>query len=699
MKRSALLLLFCCALGAVAAEKFENVTAAMKLEGIGGMEAASWGDYDNDGFTDLFVLGIYHNEGGESFEKVSPGQHHMSVADYNRDGFLDVAGLGEAAPEMLLLSYNGKTGKWDDHSAKFQDKVPTYRPFSSFWADFNGDGFLDYYVAGMTNSSAWPDGGTHDYIYFANKTDSFKLGWTSPGVANSRGATPCDFDRDGDIDVYTSDYWMTPDYLWRNDGTGKFDDAGAALGIPQRNGHGVGSCWGDFDNDGWIDLYVSNFSHPGNPPPAFARSVAGKRFEDRGTGGIGWVESQGCAAAGDYDNDGDLDLFITALYTPRCRLLRNNGKFQFTDVTAEFGLAGIGPTSQDAWADYDNDGYLDLCTGGALYRNPGGANHWLKVKLTSVDPKVKVNASAVGAQVRIKVPWLGTLTRQVETATGVGNQNDLTMHFGLGTHTGPLTLEIFWPDTAIQKVEIRKVDQLVEVRRDPQAVPLVREPDAGNGDAAAVDAEPSTQAAMRLTVAVRLKDLDDRVGFIFDAEAPESPRQLNLSSKETVTFPVFDEFFAVNFLHEGKNVNVQCQASAEYGIRFDKWVDGGDVMEVVIDTDANPPTLTIQKLQGKHVSVRLVGLGDYVAHIFDAKNPEEKVNSLKLHGEMIAPTLIFDKVFGLNFIYQGKNIYAQFVIDAAGGIRFDKWVDGGEGLVSSVDNEGELPLVTVKSKP
>jgi len=465
MMKSAMLLLFCGALGTVTAAPFENVTGPMGLE-ITSNGAVAWGDFDNDGFVDLFAAGIFRNEGGESFRKVQGGPPHTSVADYNGDGFLDAAGVGEAIPTITLASYNGETDTFDDHSQKFA-KVPTYRPYSSFWADFNGDGLLDYYITGMTNSNAWPDGGTHDYIYFAEKAEdgtvTFNIGWTSPGAANTRGASPCDFDRDGDIDVITSGYWMTVDYLWRNDGTGKFDDAGGALGVPQRTGHGVGSCWGDFDNDGWIDLYVSNFSHPGNPPPAFARNNEGKNFENKGTGGIGWVESQGCAAAGDYDNDGDLDMFLTALYTPRGRLMRNNGNFSFTDVSGEYGLTGIGPSYAAAWGDYNNDGYLDLSAHGQLYKNPGGENHWLKVKLTASDGKI--NASAVGAQVRIAVPELGTLTRHVETATGQGNQNDLTMHFGLGSYSGPLTLDIFWPDKATQSIKVDSVDKLVRVDR------------------------------------------------------------------------------------------------------------------------------------------------------------------------------------------------------------------------------------------
>ncbi|MDP6450251.1 MAG: VCBS repeat-containing protein, partial [Lentisphaeria bacterium] len=141
MMKSAMLLLFCGALGTATAAPFENVTAAMNLTGQS-MQSAAWGDFDNDGFVDLFSSAVFRNEGGESFKNVAALPPHVSVADYNGDGFLDVAGVGEAIPTITLLSYNGETGKWDDNSAAFE-KVPTYRPYSSFWADFNGDGMVE----------------------------------------------------------------------------------------------------------------------------------------------------------------------------------------------------------------------------------------------------------------------------------------------------------------------------------------------------------------------------------------------------------------------------------------------------------------------------------------------------------------------------------------------------------------------------
>ena len=134
---------------------------------------------------------------------------------------------------------------------------------------------------------------------------------------------------------------------------------------------------------------------------------------------------------------------------------------QFQDKTAALGLA-LG-TDQACWADYDNDGDLDFVSGGKLFVNAGAPNtHWLEVKLLG-DSK-RVHASAIGTQVRIKLKDK-TLTRQVEAGTGEGNQNDLTLHFGLGTEKGRVSLEILWPDGKTQTIQRVKTDQRREVKR------------------------------------------------------------------------------------------------------------------------------------------------------------------------------------------------------------------------------------------
>ena len=127
-------------------------------------------------------------------------------------------------------------------------------------------------------------------------------------------------------------------------------------------------------------------------------------------------------------------------------------------------LAHLGPTYQAAWADFNNDGHLDLVTAGRLFVNQGSTNHWLKVRLNGDGHAV--NQSAIGAQVRIRVKNQ-VLTRQVEAGTGQGNQNDLTLHFGLGQRSEPVDLEIFWPNRVVQTVPQVKPDQVIAVRFKP----------------------------------------------------------------------------------------------------------------------------------------------------------------------------------------------------------------------------------------
>ena len=178
------------------------------------------------------------------------------------------------------------------------------------------------------------------------------------------------------------------------------------------------------------------------------------------TAKLRWQESYASPTLGDFDNDGWLDLYFTTVYPgDKSVLYRNLGEWKFAEINEGAGLS-LPQTYQAAWADFDNDGALDLMTGGRLFRNPGGPQHWLKVTLAG---NSKINAYAIGAQVRIQLGER-VLTRQVEGATGQGNQNDLTLHFGLGDRAEPVELEIRWPDGVRQTIK-SGVDQNLRVER------------------------------------------------------------------------------------------------------------------------------------------------------------------------------------------------------------------------------------------
>jgi len=449
---------------------FEDVTERVGLKGVT-RTAVAWADYDNDGWVDLYDgRALWRNDGGKRFVAVAGLALGGSGVwgDFDNDGYLD---LYCGSSGKLFRNLGGKA------FADVSDSLPE-RPMKvcrgAVWGDFDGDGDLDLYVGGY---EIWQKAVYRDAI-LRNDGNAFTEVWrTQAKPMSARGVTAADFDEDGDLDVYVSNYRLFPNLLWLNDGKGAFRNVAAARGVAGDGdlgawGHTIGSAWGDLDSDGHLDLFVGNFSHPPayQDRPKFLKNLGPDgdwRFEDRSAkAGLRWQESYASPALGDYDNDGHPDLFFTTVYAgDKSVLYRNNGDWTFTDVTGQAHVA-TEKTYQAAWADYDNDGDLDLMSGGKLFRNPGTANRWLKVRLEGGG---KVNRAAIGAQVRVRL-GRRTLTRQVEGATGEGNQNDLTLHFGLAGHSGPVELTVLWPDGSTQTLRT-PTQRLVVVRKAPADEP------------------------------------------------------------------------------------------------------------------------------------------------------------------------------------------------------------------------------------
>ena len=431
--------------------------------------ATAWGDYNNDGYSDMFGGNdLWTNNGDGTFTADTPfsGMYNVSLGDYNNDGHLDIMGFANG-PELYT---NDGDGTWTRDTAKFIPGTNPWNVMGTTWGDFNGDGYLDIYY------TSWYNGSLADIIYMSSGGASFQHTWSAPPT-HGKGVTICDFDEDADIDIYVSNYWMNANFLWRNDGFDGYTgltDVRSAYGAEDGPGHTQGSTWADFDNDGDFDIFVSNFAHPGNPPVRFLSNNGAPdyHFTNLGQSGVIQREPISASTTGDFDNDGDLDLVITVSdqYSwTTVMVYVNNGDFTFTEVTADVGLAGLGPDNAAAFGDYDNDGWLDLLLDDTLFHNPGGANHWLKVKLLG-GPHANglVNGSAIGAQVRIDVPGLGTLTRQVQGNTGAwGMQNDQVLHFGLGSHTDPVDLEIDWPNGYQETIYDIAVNQAITIQLLP----------------------------------------------------------------------------------------------------------------------------------------------------------------------------------------------------------------------------------------
>lgn len=446
--------------------QFADRSADLQLEiGTG---ASCWADLDNDGWPDLVAGGwAWKNLKGKRFEKFAEVGECVA-ADFDNDGFVDLFSWSRL---KLFRNENGK-----DFTEVKLPELPKTVSRGACWGDFDGDGFVDLYVGGYEDAGA----SLPDLILMNRKGKGFEL-VSAEAVSRARGITACDFDRDGDLDIYVSNYRLQPNRLLLNDGKANFRDHALGLGVVAtsegfRGGHSIGAAWGDFDEDGEFDLFAGNFAHVDSrgdqPKSRFLRNLgsrSGYRFEDKGTSGVFYQESYATPAAGDFDNDGRLDLFFTTVYMPasfgrpnHSVLFRNEGSFRFVDASEAAGVGGLPPTYQAAWADFDRDGDLDLVSADRLFVNQGTpGRNWMVVTLQG-DGR-RTNRSAIGAQVRIRIGDR-TISRQVEAGTGEGNGNDLKLHFGLGERKEAVDLEIQWPDGRRQTVKRVAVNRHVDIR-------------------------------------------------------------------------------------------------------------------------------------------------------------------------------------------------------------------------------------------
>ena len=441
---------------------FENVT---KPAGVGGGSFVAWADYDGDGHSDLVTGGkLYHNDGQGKFTPVqtfAAGSHGV-WGDFDNDGKLDFYALG--GPGKLLRNLGGD---------KFEPvTIPANvhkMSRAAAWGDANNDGAIDLFV---TNYEVWPTRAFPDLLYMNDGQGKFGQPAAYPPQAQwrGRGVNWSDFDNDGDQDFYISNYRLMPNQLWVNDGKGHFteqakqrgaigtDDGGAhpqqgATPSYQYSGHTIGSCFGDLNNDGHIDLVVVNFAHG----PAFQDrtmvlinsgppNYTFKNINQGNQAGIHYQESYAKGALGDYDNDGDLDIFITTVYAHNNgTLFENDGTGKFTDVGDKAGVRGNDGYGV-AWVDYDNDGDLDLSTSGILMRNRGNKNAWLKVKAVGDGDS---NDAAIGARITVTAGDQ-TYVREVQAGNS-GNQDPLLAHFGLGQHSGSVVVSVRFPSGKIVK--------------------------------------------------------------------------------------------------------------------------------------------------------------------------------------------------------------------------------------------------------
>ena len=453
---------------------FTDVTEKSKLGRTGWQTGVCVGDYNNDGWDDLFCCFwghniLFHNNGDGTFTDVTrkAGLYQekgrwgtgCSFLDYDRDGHLD----------LFVCNFV----KLDP------DKPPT--PSEASFCQWKG-------VPTMCGPRGLP--GDTNLLYHNNGDGTFtdvseKAGILKPGPRYSITSVSYDFDNDGWPDIYVAVDSM-PSILFQNNHDGTFTDVAVASGCAYNdNGHeqaGMGIGVADYDGDGWFDIFKTNFAD--DTSDLYHNNGDGTFSELSFNSGVGINNSYvawGCGFI-DYDNDGWPDIvqvnghvypeidkynFGENFKNPRL-VYKNLGNGRFKDVSSELGpgISARFSSRGAAFGDYDNDGGMDMLILNmnelpSLLHNIGGnKQNWIKIKLVGT----KCNRTAIGARVHVTTGKHVQMD-EVNSGASVMSQNDLRLHFGLGKAEAVDLIEVKWPTTQkIEKFTQVKANQILTIR-------------------------------------------------------------------------------------------------------------------------------------------------------------------------------------------------------------------------------------------
>jgi ligand-binding sensor domain-containing protein len=404
--------------------------------------SGTWGDFNNDGFEDLFVGGfatqernyLYKNNGNGTFSKAPYGSYFYSDgraltwADYNNDGHLDAfAPGGRFAPDSVQYSFILK----NNGNATFSKVLLPSNPINSAgtWADTDNDGDVDLILNEGTSVSIYRNDGADVFTYIALQGSTSNSTWSNVAV---------DANNDGKIDLYVPDDTRRSFFLGNGNNTFTQNTTTPLVTDALRN---RGASWADIDNDGDDDAYIMGLdaAHRFYINDGLGNFTFKSSLETLGETISG---SRGSAFA-DINNDGYVDLLTVA--SGGWRLYVNNGNGTFTRESNQNFKDGLS-FSGASFGDYNNDGFLDIVSvsfGGdynGLYRNKGNSNNWLQVKLKGTVS----NRSAIGAKISVKAGGFWR-HQQVITTNGFANQNSLIQQFGLASSTAVDSIKIQWP--------------------------------------------------------------------------------------------------------------------------------------------------------------------------------------------------------------------------------------------------------------
>ncbi len=461
---------------------FSKVTTTPVSVNVLPSYGGAWSDYDNDGDDDLIVpqygLGnaLYKNNGDGSFMRIyggritGDGEYSIgsSWGDYDNDG----------DPDLFVTNYSYNNSIYRNDGAVGFTKISSGiivndlgNSFSAAWGDYNNDGFPDIFVCNNPHEN---------YLYKNNKDGSFEKiagGDIVTDTGASIGAAWADYDNDGDLDLFVANTANSANFLYNNNGDGTFSKApggDVVTGIASS----IGGSWGDYDNDQDLDLFVANstgvnFLYENKGGGVLEKVETGPVVTDAvNSSGSCWL---------DYDNDGDLDLFVGNRSNIANSLYRNDGSAGFVKITGGVLVTDGGDSRAVSRADYDNDGDADVLVvnysqTNALYENTSTGNHWLRVKVVGRD------RSSIGARVRVRAIIFGsfvTQIREIGGSSGAYSQGGMDALFGLGDAAVIGEVHVQWPSGESRTYTNVAADQVITTTMHPVGAIRVISPNGG----------------------------------------------------------------------------------------------------------------------------------------------------------------------------------------------------------------------------
>jgi hypothetical protein len=418
-------------------QMFQKVTNQPLVTEQGFGSGCAWGDYNNDGKLDMIVTSyndfgattyplLYKNMGNGSFQLASDNtimtnslNQTLACAwgDYNYDGRMDLyIATGLNQPDLLYKNMGG------GNFTRITNCVPLVNGHSGGvnWTDYNKDGYLD--ILSVQHGT--------NLLYKGLPNGDFQQVTTGPIVTDNglhRRAVWGDYNNDKYPDLFVANGDFQNDNLYLNNKNGTFTKITTGP-VVTSGGYGSGCAWGDYNNDGWLDLFVANsgknFLYKNNQNGTFTKITSGAIANDEDNSfGCNW---------GDYDNDGDLDMFVANNYGQKNALYRNDGNDNFTRMNGEAVSTDNSSSVGSAWGDYNNDGKLDLFVvnqgngsqgeNDFLFKNTGASNWYLMLKFWG---------GGIGTRVKIRIGSYVAI-REVSGGNGCSSQDMPWIHFGLG---------------------------------------------------------------------------------------------------------------------------------------------------------------------------------------------------------------------------------------------------------------------------